>query len=112
MCFFLNLRVTSSGCLVSIFKVQLTTAVLGVVKNVIVHQSILHKRHNATIALFVNLLRLKIVVVGKEDIITCTNLADFLTKVLQMKGEVIVLCGFLPAGFMLLQVTKGGWILL
>jgi hypothetical protein len=53
----------------------------GVVKNVSVPQSVLHKRHNAiNYHIIRETVAAKIMVVGKED--SQTNLADLLTKIL------------------------------
>ena len=65
----------------------------GVVKNVSVPQSVLHKRHNAINYHIVReSVAAKIMVVGKED--SQTNLADLLTKVLTAERR-NYLCGFI-----------------
>ena len=65
----------------------------GVVKNVSVPESVLHKRHNAINYHVVReAVAAKIMVVGKED--GLTNLADLFTKIL-VADRRNYLCGFL-----------------
>ena len=65
----------------------------GVIKNVSVPQSVLHKRHNAiNYHIIRESVAAKIMVVGKED--SLTNLADLLTKVLTAERR-NYLCGFI-----------------
>ena len=65
----------------------------GVVKNVSVPESVLHKRHNAINYHVVReAVAAKIMVVGKED--GDTNLADFFTKILTGERR-NMLCGYL-----------------
>ena len=65
----------------------------GVVKNVSVPQSVLHKRHNAiNYHVIRESVAAKMMVVGKED--TETNISDLFTKVLTAERR-NYLCGFI-----------------
>ena len=65
----------------------------GVVKNVSIPESVLHKRHNAiNYHIIRESVAAGIMQVGKED--TLTNLSDLLTKVQDGKRR-NYLCGFL-----------------
>jgi len=63
----------------------------GVVKNVSIPESVLHKRHNAINYHVVReAVAAKIMVVGKED--GETNLADLFTKILNGERRNMLLC--------------------